>query len=168
MIGKQRKLEKREQKKYFMSSECEVPVNCCIIHIAGKGSVQKMLKNETLKNTSKKGEWLELPGECNTTRTIAATSLKFRQCSHCWWSSRRYPLSCKLLLQFYRHHKIAKGYEQCKKPSVKNCWIKPSVLMKYGLAMYMMAHKESVSIGPEGCWMLGSHQMFFRHSASSV
>lgn len=76
--------EKREQKtaingklNYSMSSECEIPVNRCIIHAEGKGGVQKILTNETLKTIlQRRGEWLELPEDCNT-RTIAATSLKF-------------------------------------------------------------------------------------------
>ena len=67
-----------ENLKYSISSECEIPVSRCIIHVEGKGGVQKILTNETLKTIlQRRGEWLELPDDCNTTRTIAATSLKF-------------------------------------------------------------------------------------------
>ena len=76
-----------ENLEHSISSECEIPVNRCIIHVEGKGGVQKILTNETLKTIlQRRSEWLELPDDCNTTRTIAATSLKFlsiRRCSKC-------------------------------------------------------------------------------------
>ena len=47
------------------------------MHFEGKGGVQKILTDETLKKVlQKEHEWYQLPEDCknNTTKTIAATS----------------------------------------------------------------------------------------------
>ena len=118
-VKKEQKTAVNENLIYPMSSECEIPVNRCIIHVEGKGGVQKILTNETLKTIlQRRSDWLELPEDCNTTRTIAATSLKFL--SDDVHTATAISQNCK---------ELSKTME---KQSAKNLQIKMLVLMKYG------------------------------------
>lgn len=50
-----------------MSSQCEIPLDHCIIHFEGKGGVQKILTDETSKTVlQKRHEWLQPPEVART------------------------------------------------------------------------------------------------------